>query len=143
MTQIKHFLSGIGEVQIPLYESAHILYETLLAKHEITRLNKLRHLGAISPVFNGMRHVRWDYTVSMLYFASNIKCYGSANSINFETSTCSSLNAALQILALAWNIGHLPGTFGTEKGLLRYLKSINPVSPASVLSWPAHDPVYR
>lgn len=79
----------------------------------------------------------------MLYFASKLKCYGSSNQLKLSSSESSSLNATLQMLALAWNIGHLPGTFGTEKGLLRYLKFRGAQSPASILTWPTHDTNYR
>lgn len=138
-----HYISGIGEVHIPLFDPAPSIYSLLQSHREIQRLNKLRHLGAIGPAFNGMRQVRWDYTAAMLYFASKLKCYGSSNKSRFISSETSSLNATIQLLALMWNIGHLPGTFGTEKGLLRYLKFRKAQSPVSVLTWPKHDVNYR
>ncbi|MGH8279524.1 MAG: hypothetical protein ACRETQ_08180 [Gammaproteobacteria bacterium] len=143
MKMIEHYISGLGLVNIPLFDPAPAFYGALQSQKEITRLNKLRHLGAIGPAFHGIRQARWDYTVAMLYFASKLICYGSSSKIKFAQSECSSLNAALQMLALAWNIGHLPGTFGTEKGVLRYLRDINPTDPASVLIWPNHDRSYR
>lgn len=143
MASINHYISGIGLVKIPLYEPASMFYSVLHSRKEIARLNKLRHLGAIGPAFHGIRQARWDYTSAMLYFASKLKCYGSSSIIKFSQSECSSLNAALQILALIWNIGHLPGTFGTEKGVLRYLREINFSNPISELNWPTHDTTYR
>jgi hypothetical protein len=45
----------------------------------------------------------------------------------------SSSLAAFQTIALAWNIGHLPGTFGVEKGVHRFLMNRSRNNPTEFL----------
>ncbi len=57
----------VGVHEVTLYDPADKVYEWLKAKHESQRLAQVSHLGALRYTFPGDRHVRWDYTLAMLY----------------------------------------------------------------------------
>ena len=135
---ISHVIPQIGFTTIPLYSPADKVYKKLKNK-EIYRLNSLRHLGVLSHAFPGTRQARWDYTVSILYYVMKLKVRGMNSSFRISNTEFSSAQAALQTIALIWNIGHLPGTFAVEKGVYRFLYSNNNEAPASVLEWPHRE----
>lgn len=96
-------------------------------KGEINRLNKLLHLGVIQNQFPGMRHTRLDYTMTMLYLTHRLK-EARLEGLSPESKVGSirlSGRDTLQILALISNIGHLPGTFAVEKGVMRFIVGNN------------------
>lgn len=124
-------------VDIPLYSPADKLYDRLVKSGEVTRLNSLRHLGALSSsALIGARLARWDYTVALLHYSSEFRLPKFNSGFNIGRVEFSSTTAALQSAALVWNIGHLPGTFSIEKGVCRFLKEKYPKKPANHLNWP-------
>ncbi len=138
--KIKHLIPLVGLKEIQLYSPADQVFALLLKNRENNRLNSLRHLGSLTHALPGARHARWDYTVTMLYYASLLKRMpGASNSFRIGNIEYSSLIATLQCIALIWNIGHLPGTFAVEKGIYRLLHSQNPKSPADSIEWPRLD----
>lgn len=113
----------LGSVKIELSEYPEMLYHILEKKGEISRLQKLAHLGVLQSVFPGMQHTRWDYTVTMLYLIQRLgesKLEGLSTAKKVKGLRLSGRDE-MQLLALAANIGHLPGTFAIEKGIMRYL----------------------
>lgn len=104
---IEHVLPQIGLVRIPLYPPADISYEHLQENKEITRLNQLRHLGALSVALPGTRLARWDYTVALLYYSLQFTVSGFNSKFKIDSIEFSSTIAALQCASLIWNIGHL------------------------------------
>jgi hypothetical protein len=137
--KIAHMLPIVGHVELLLYPPADRIHSVLLSHQERRRLDQLRHLGSFTHAFPGTRHMRWDYTVAMLYYASLIKGAGANSSFRIGSMEYSSLTSALQCCCLVWNIGHLPGTFAVEKGVYQYLHSQNASKPASSLLWPGED----
>ena len=133
---IEHVIPQLGFVSFPLYQPANWLYEELETKKELRRLFQLRHLGSLSFALEGARLARWDYTAALLYFSWRFQLYGFNSSFNLGGEKFSSSIAALQCISLVWNIGHLPGTFATEKGVYRFLYDKNPDNPVDVLNWP-------
>lgn len=133
---IRHVIPQIGRVTLPLYEPADDLYRILTRNREIRRLSSLRHLGALSIALDGARLARWDYTAALLYYSKAFGLSGFKSSFRIGRIYFSSTTAALQCMSLIWNIGHLPGTYATEKGIYRYLNSHNSRRPASMLNWP-------
>src|SRR5690606_34096608 len=113
--KVLHFLRDIGEVH---------------------RLERLRHLGVLERSLQGISHTRWDYTASMLYVATKLRPAGTSRKVMFGKTCFSSFTAAVQVAALLSNIGHLPGTFAVEKGVMRWLHARNATNPASALPWP-------
>jgi len=134
--RIEHVIPHVGPTEIRLYSPADRLYEWLCQHKEINRLKNLRHLGALTHALPGTRHARWDYTVALVYYAQIFKVAGMNSSFNLGGVNFSSTHAALQTIALCWNIGHLPGTFAVEKGVYRFLHERNNKNPANELNWP-------
>jgi len=113
----------IGRVEIYLDGYPYEFYQIMKRQGEVDRLRKLAHLGVIQNIFPGIRHTRWDYTVTMLYLIqqfSKAKIEGLSSTKKIREVKLSGRDI-MQLLALAANIGHLPGTFSIEKGLMRYL----------------------
>ena len=125
MSQIEHVIPQVGPFSVDLYAPADDLYSILHNKREIQRLRKLRHLGALSFVLEGARFARWDYTAALLYYASRLSIPKFNSRFKIGRVEFSSTVASLQVASLAWNIGHVPGTFSVEKGIYRYLNSLN------------------
>lgn len=137
---IKHVIPQIGLKEILLYDPADKLYQTLKDEGEIERLDQLMHLGALSHALPGVRQARWDYTVAILYYVSKFNQVPRMTSkFNIKNINFSSTVAALQVLALTWNIGHLPGTFAIEKGIYRYLYKYHQHNPIIGLNWPGNN----
>ena len=135
MTELTHSLPGIGDEKINLYEPAKDFYQLLYKNKEVKRLNELRHLGAQSRTFQGARHARWDYTMAMLYYIQQLQISGFNSKFRIGGANFSSAKSALQTLALAWNVGHLPGTFAVEKGVFRFFYDTNRLSPSDLSTW--------
>lgn len=131
---VEHSIPQLGHVRLQLYPPADALYRRLHKIREISRLNRLRHLGAIDRAFPGIRHARWDYTVAMLYYANRLRVPGMNSKFKIERVQFSSAISALQSAALIWNVGHLPGTFGVEKAVYRFITTRQPLRPSACLA---------
>lgn len=134
-----HVIPGAGLREITLYPPADAVYRRLRSEKEVSRLHKLRHLGALSHALQGARQARWDYTLVILYYTDELNIPGFNSRFRLKRAEFSSAKAALQTLALLWNSGHLPGTFAVEKGVYRYLHSVSPERPAEIFEWPFAD----
>lgn len=134
--QMCYTLPHLGVVSFQLYPPADEVYDLLDSNNEIKRLKKLQHTGVLSLALPGVYRSRWDYTVSMLYFAHRLSGEGLNSGFMLGGVRFTSMKSALQTLALLWNIGHLPGTFAVEKGVARYLYDLSPDRPATTLLWP-------
>ncbi|PSV34626.1 hypothetical protein C9J44_14810 [Photobacterium sp. GB-27] len=135
MENIEHVVPQVGPISLRLYSPADSLYQKLVEKKEINRLGKLRHLGALSIALEGARLARWDYSVALLYYSSKMSIPKFNSKFSIGRVDFSSTISALQVASLAWNIGHIPGTFSVEKGVYRYLNNISPQYPVSGLDW--------
>lgn len=127
MTVVIHSIPTIGTVQIRLDGYPEQLYKLMNRLGEIDRLKKLHHLGVLQYAFPGMKHTRWDYTLTSLYLLqlfSEARYAGLSPNVKMSGVLLSGRDM-LQILALLSNIGHLPGTFAVEKGVLHCLISHN------------------
>lgn len=128
--RFSHSIPTIGTVTINLNGYPQRFYQIMERQDEINRLRKLEHLGVLQVIFSGIRHTRWDYTVTMLYLIqrlSEAKPEGFSSAKKVAGVELSGRDM-MQLLALAANIGHLPGTFTVEKGLMRYLIQYNEVA---------------
>ncbi|MEA3376097.1 MAG: hypothetical protein U9R72_07890 [Chloroflexota bacterium] len=133
---LRHVVPQVGLQEITLYPPADYIYARLSEQQEVERLESLLHLGALSNVFPGTRQARWDYTLAMLYYVGKMQVAGMSSTFTIGEAEFSSGTAALQSIALLWNVGHLPGTFSVEKGVYRYLWGGRPEAPAEILWWP-------
>jgi hypothetical protein len=98
-------------------------------------LRRLKHTGTIERAFPGIPHGRYDYVASMFFVASRSRMTGTAAQATFGGVEFCSIAAAIQTLALLCNVGHLPGTFGVEKGVIQWMLGRHPNSPSRVLPW--------
>jgi len=135
-SNIEHVIPHVGPTKISLYSPADKVRGLLQKHNEIKRLRTLRHLGALSHALPGARHARWDYSIALLYYAQSLDLPGMKSDFSLGGVRFSSAQAALQTIALCWNIGHLPGTFPVEKGVYRYLYEKNPENRTDQLVWP-------
>lgn len=135
MTTIRHAIPGIGLREIRLFPPADNIYRYLQASGELDRLRRLKHTGAIERALPGIPHSRYDYVASMLFVAQRSRMPSTAARAAFGGVTFSSIAAAIQTLALLCNAGHLPGTFGVEKGVMQWLLERHPDSPSCALPW--------
>ncbi len=136
---IEHVVPQFGYREIPLRPPADALYKLLEEVKEVNRLKGLRHLGSVARAMNGVNHYRWDYTAALLLYGDELKLPGFNARFRIGDTSFSSTNAALQSLALIWNVGHLPGTYSVEKGLFRAMVARSPSAPAEELGWPRDD----
>lgn len=136
MSIIKHSLPGIGRTEIHLYPPAINLHRRLRNCGEIERQNQLRHLGVLTHAHPGTRLARWDYTVAMLHYTGRLSKLVGANHFSLNGIEFSSSVAAIQSLSLAWNLGHLPGTYAVEKGVHAFMRSKNDREPMSLFAMP-------
>lgn len=123
---LDHTLPTIGRIQITLKGMPRVVYSLMEKNNEIDRLQRLLHVGVLSKVFPGMRHTRWDYTMASLHFVncmSESRAQGLSRNMRVAGNALSGRDI-LQILLLIANIGHLPGTFDTEKGIVRVVHKL-------------------
>jgi hypothetical protein len=121
-----------------VYAPADVLLRSLDKFGEIDRLRRLRHTGALELVLPGIPHSRWDYVASMLFSAWRLDLESPTTTTKFGDTSFSSMRAIIQCAALLSSMGHLPGTFSTEKGLTQWLFKESSESPTSLLPWPEH-----
>ena len=107
MREIVHSLPSVGQITIRLFPPADELYAWLDRKREISRLNKLRHLGSLSQAHPGTRLARFDYTMAMLYFAGKLGAFAGSNKFTlggvFASSCPSDHRIGLEHWALTRN----------------------------------------
>lgn len=98
----------------------------------IEKLKKTNQLGVIKNTLKGTHHPRWEYVVLQIYLIEQLKNtdYNSGISSNFKLHLNNSVEVLsgaelLQIWVLLLNSGHLPGTFASERGFLKYIRHNN------------------
>lgn len=116
--RLSYVLPLIGPIEIELYDFAENLYKILKSKGEIQRLQSLAHLGVLQDLFPGIKHSRWDYTIVNLYLIDLLRLEGLSSAKKVGSLRLSGKDM-LQTMALIANIGHIPGTFAVEKGIMR------------------------
>jgi hypothetical protein len=79
------------------------------------------------------RATKLCYTIAKLHFAQKMSVIAGTADFTLGGVSFSSSLAAFQTIALAWNIGHLPGTFGVEKGVHRFLMNRSRNNPTEFL----------
>ena len=123
-------LPVIGKIDLDFHnESAELL--GLLGEAELSRLNRIHHLGLSSLVFTGVNHSRLEYVLLLCATAIQIAKLHKHNDevglsgkikLNGIRSPISSCSELLKIWAFVTNIGHTNWTFGTEKTILNAAK---------------------
>ncbi|MBC7119551.1 MAG: hypothetical protein H5T36_03815, partial [Methanobacteriaceae archaeon] len=124
---LREFLLGIGNKNIVLYGEAARLYRCLREEKFFERLKKVEQLGVISQVEISASHTRWEYMIFQLYLIQKLfkeKGKRSLGDLKLGGMELSGVEL-LQLWVFIFNIGHLPGTFATMRGLLLAMEKDN------------------
>jgi|GEM_PF-3386650 len=117
----------IGKLKIELYGVAEQFYNILENNGFINKLKRNAQLGVIQNVCEGAHHTRWEYVVTQLYLINCLqkrgpKNLGLGNNSPKIGNALASGTEVLQTWVLLFNIGHMIGTFASEKGFLMHCK---------------------
>lgn len=124
---LNYYLPQLGRVKVDLYSHAFKCYHLLENYDHIERLKKIDQLGVVRNVYEGAHHPRWEYVILQLHLINRLrnlkKVKGSGLSSKTEFLKYELSGAEiLQIWILLLNSGHLPGTFASERALLKTFK---------------------
>jgi hypothetical protein len=131
---LEYHVPQLGKVTARLYPFATESYRLLDHYGHIDRMREIDQLGVIRNVYEGAHHSRWEYVMvqlGLIHHLSTLKDVNTGNitrgmgltSNNIEILDQKPSGAEiLQIWTLLFNAGHLPGTFATERALLRCCK---------------------
>lgn len=128
MSKIIHYhMPKMGKLKIELYGEAEAFYKILERNGYIDKLKCNAQLGVIQNVCEGSHHTRWEYVVTQLYLINCLrdkgpKNIGLANNSPKVGKAKVSGTEILQVWVLLFNIGHMVGTFASEKGFLIHCK---------------------
>lgn len=117
----------MGKLKIELYGIAEKFYEILEKYGYIDKLKSNAQLGVIQCVCEGSHHTRWEYVVTQLYLINCLQSKGP-NNLGLANNSPKIGNAKvsgteiLQVWVLLFNVGHMIGTFASEKGFLMHCK---------------------
>jgi HD superfamily phosphohydrolase len=123
-----YYLPQLGRLNVFLYSYTTKCYNLLDNYGHIERLKNIDQLGVIRNIYEGAHHPRWEYVILQLYLINRLKKLDLAKGLGLSSKTTNFLNyrpsgaEILQIWILLLNSGHLPGTFASERGLLRTFK---------------------
>ena len=133
MDKFPYAIPGLGVVNVDLYGICQSLYDEMIVSGECDRLQNLNHLGALELIYPGMKHSRWDYTVSSLYIATKLPAKYVDSRVTFAAGHQITYREAAQAIILLSSVGHVPGTFAVEQGIMRYLYERDSRNPLSAL----------
>ncbi|OFV68049.1 MAG: hypothetical protein SCAL_000689 [Candidatus Syntrophoarchaeum caldarius] len=123
---LEYHVPQLGKISARLYPLATETYNLLDNYDHIDRMREIDQLGVIRSVYEGAHHSRWEYVMLQLELIYKLRSeksvkglFGLNSNINILGKEISGAEI-LQIWILLFNAGHLPGTFATERALLRY-----------------------
>ena len=130
---LKYHIPGLGELKADLYENSSDAYYLLKEKGHVDRLKKIDQLGVIRKVYEGLHHSRWEYVMMQLVILNRLNINDSdtgnkpAKGLGLGTdeiinSRKTTYHEIIQMWIMLLNMGHLPGTFSSEKALLKCIK---------------------
>ncbi|ALK06251.1 MAG: hypothetical protein AAY43_11875 [Methanosarcina sp. 795] len=129
---LNYHVPGLGKLSAQLYENSSATYLLLNSNDHIKRMRNIEQLGVIHNVYEGVHHSRWEYVMTQLgllhrLYPSDKKAggrplegWGLNSDIEFLDTRFSGTEV-IQIWILLSNAGHLPGTFSSEKALMKYI----------------------
>lgn len=124
---LEYHVPQLGKVSAKLCPYGTRTYNLLDHYGHIDRLRRIDQLGVIRNVYEGAHHSRWEYVMLQLSLIYNPKRDEESKGLGLSSKTEFfgkevSGTDILQMWTLLFNAGHLPGTFATERALLRYCK---------------------
>lgn len=122
--KFNYFLPQLGRINVRLFKYPSQCYTLLDNYKHIERLKNIDHLGVIRNAFEGAHHPRWEYVVLQLNLINRLCNLNDAKGSGLSSKTeflglRPSGAEILQLWILLLNSGHLPGTFASERGLLK------------------------
>lgn len=135
--EIKYNISQLGMINAYLFKNAEKCYEFLEKKKYIQKLEQMDQLGVIQNTNIKTSHKRMEYVVLQLFILNLLKGrpldfdsenrkekynIGLSNTDKIGKFTVSGMDL-ISIWILLFNSGHLMGTFASEKGLLKGIKT--------------------
>lgn len=130
---MKYHVPGLGELKADLYENSSEAYNLLKENGHVNRLKEIDQLGVIRNVYEGAHHSRWEYVMLQLGILHRLnttdfdlgfkpsKGTGLSSNVTIGNRNATYLEV-IQMWILLLNMGHLPGTFSSEKALIKCIK---------------------
>jgi hypothetical protein len=133
MVELEYHIPGLGRITATLYPYSSKTYELLSKYNHINRMREIDQLGVIRGVYEGAHHPRWEYVMVQLGLIHRLstpdetrgikpsKGWGLSKEVKFDGKKISGADI-IQMWILLLNAGHLPGTFSTEKAILKCIR---------------------
>lgn len=124
---IMYHVAPVGTISSTLHDESAQIFRFLNLHREIDRFQRVDQLGIVRLAWPGARHPRWEYIV--LIFGLVDRCskvpgiHLSADITLQNGYSVSSGSELLKSWALLLQVGHLDGTFATERALLLALRN--------------------
>jgi len=119
---LKYTLPILGNIEIPLYEEASVIYTFLERQDQIDRLKNLNQLGIVSDVIQTAHHSKFEYLLFMLFLIESMKKLKGVYPLGRKVVGQLTGKELLKIWAMLLSVGHMPGTFPVEKAILKFLR---------------------
>lgn len=131
MKRIEAALPALGNYVVPFHKESEEVLQ-FLGEKELSRLDRVQHLGVASKVFTGVNHSRLEYTLLQCAVINLLPKFQKGNE-NFALSGAvripgqkgkvSSGEELLKCWALLSNAGHAQYTYGVERSLLNFARA--------------------
>jgi len=130
---LKYHIPSLGELKSDLYTNSSKTFNLLNKNGHINRLKEIDQLGVIRNVYEGAHHSRWEYVMVQLGILHRLntndidlgfkpsKSTGLSSNVSIGDGKTTYLEV-IQMWILLLNMGHLPGTFSSEKAFLKCIK---------------------
>jgi hypothetical protein len=124
---IDYQIPKLGRVKAELYPIAEMAYRILDKSGHIERMKQTPQLGVIRNVCEGAHHTRWEYVVTQLSIVGHLKIVSQISGLSNNSPIIKGgeeISGAeiLQVWTMLLNVGHLFGTFSSERALLSQIK---------------------
>ena len=130
-TKLNYQLPIFGKVVIELRNESAFVYEWLTSNPEMRRLKNMKQLGFLERKYPSAHHSKQEYAYLLIHLIKLVhhekslkkKFAISRPVIIKKEKLCSSIAELLKCWAFLLQIGHLHGTFPSEKAMLREILS--------------------
>lgn len=131
MKRIEAALPALGNYVVPFHKESEEVLQ-FLGEKELSRLDRVQHLGVASKVFTGVNHSRLEYTLLQCAVINLLPKFQKGNEnfalsgavrISGQKGRISSGEELLKCWALLSNAGHAQYTYGVERSLLNFARS--------------------